>query len=206
MGGDVDYQSNSHAARQGKAEKKVVEKVVLGTVVQAKPGFFSRLKSALVHGDFKSVVRYISTDVLFPSVRNLIVDTTTEGVKRAVYGESRRRTSSNGFGAIQSRFQYNVPVTNDRPNLPDQRGRFMSSAHKVGDLILSSKDEAETVLERMLDILEKYKVVSLADLYDLTGLPNSHIDNKWGWTYLNTASVRQVREGYLLELPPLEEI
>ena len=73
-------------------------------------------------------------------------------------------------------------------------------------MILASREEAELVLERLLDIISKYEVASLADLYDLTGLPSSHVDNKWGWTYLNNTEIRQVRDGYLLDLPPLEEI
>jgi len=62
------------------------------------------------------------------------------------------------------------------------------------------------VVERLIDILDKYEVVSLADLYDLLGLPTSPIDNKWGWTVLKQVEIRQTREGYLIELPPLEEI
>ena len=44
------------------------------------------------------------------------------------------------------------------------------------------------------------------DLYDLTGLPSAHVDNKWGWTYLTNTEIRQIRDGYLLDLPPMEEI
>ena len=76
----------------------------------------------------------------------------------------------------------------------------------MNDVILGTKEQAELVAERLIDILEKYDVASLADLYDLLGLETSHIDQKWGWTYLGNVQVHQVRQGYLLELPPLEEI
>jgi hypothetical protein len=48
--------------------------------------------------------------------------------------------------------------------------------------------------------------VSLADLFDTVGLPATHVDNKWGWTNLASVEVRQVREGWQISFPPLEEI
>lgn len=72
--------------------------------------------------------------------------------------------------------------------------------------MLVSRDEAELVIERLSDILENYDVASVADLYDLVGLPTTYIDNKWGWTNLAYANVRQVREGYLIDLPQAEPI
>jgi hypothetical protein len=73
-------------------------------------------------------------------------------------------------------------------------------------VIVGTREEAELVIERLIDVLDKYDVVSLAALYELLGLETSYIDNKWGWTNLSSAQVRQIRQGYLLELPPLEEI
>ena len=108
-----------------------------------------------------------------------------------------------------SRVQYNSPVRRDRAYLPDQapaRPLGRQVRRETNDLVLTSREEAELVLERLTDIIDKYGVASLADLYDLTGLPTSHVDNKWGWTYLNNTEIRQVRDGYLLDLPPVEEI
>jgi hypothetical protein len=62
------------------------------------------------------------------------------------------------------------------------------------------------VLERLSDIIEQYAVASLADLHELAGIPTTHVDNKWGWESLRFAEIRQIREGYLLDLPPAEAI
>jgi hypothetical protein len=58
----------------------------------------------------------------------------------------------------------------------------------------------------MTDIIDVYKVASVTDLHDLVGLPSTYVDNKWGWENLSYANVRQIREGYLLDLPPVEPI
>jgi hypothetical protein len=48
--------------------------------------------------------------------------------------------------------------------------------------------------------------VSVADLYELLGVAADHTDQKWGWRTLGGASVRRVRDGYLLDLPQPEPI
>lgn len=79
---------------------------------------------------------------------------------------------------------------------------------RVDDLyiILSTRDEAERVLEQLMLIIDKYEVTSIADLRELVGLPTTHVDQKWGWDRLNDVVIRQVREGYLLDLPPADQI
>jgi hypothetical protein len=203
----MDYQGNSHKSKELKPSKedKVVEKVVTGDVVVVKRTLGQKFKAVFFGGEFKSASRYLAADVILPSVRNLIVDMTTKGIERVVYGETTARRRPTNYGG---RVQYNNPLRRpDRPYLPDQRpSSFSAPRRATNDLVLASREEAEVVLERLIDILDKYGVASLADLYDLTGLPSAHVDNKWGWTYLTNTEIRQIRDGYLLDLPPMEEI
>lgn len=74
------------------------------------------------------------------------------------------------------------------------------------EVILPTRSDAEAVLEMMLNYLDKYGVVALAELHELVGLETSHTDQKWGWTVLRNIPIRQVRDGYTIELPPMEEI
>jgi hypothetical protein len=54
----------------------------------------------------------------------------------------------------------------------------------------------------MFDILSRYEVVLVADLYELTGIQTSHTDHRWGWNSLRGAKVVPIRgKGYLLDLP-----
>ena len=201
-----DYQSNSNKDKEKKTSKpeKTVEKVVVGEVVVQKKSVGRKFKDIFIEADLKSVLRYVGTDVLLPAARNMIVDSATKGVERMMYGDSRPRPR-HGPGP---RITYNSPISRSytdpraRPQLP-VRG---SSRLRRDDFILSSREEAELVLERMNDILDTYEVASVADLNDLVGMPTSHTDNKWGWVYLGDVQVRQTREGYLLDLPPAEPI
>lgn len=208
----MDYQGNSHkkSEKKEKPEKKI-EKVVTGEVVSQKPPLRRRFKDIFFGGDFTGVARYVAADVLLPAVRNLIVDASTESIRRMVYGGSTQ--SHRRMPDMRPRVQYNNPINRSAVdprargvNLPDQPPYHTHRREEPNEIIIVSREEADLVVERLIDIVDKYDVASLADLYDLVGLPSTHTDNKWGWTYLNNITVRQVRNGYLIDLPPLEAI
>lgn len=203
----MDYQGNARKEKEQKPEKQI-EKVVTGEVIQKPKSIGRKFKDIFFGGDAKAAMRFVTSDVLLPALRNLIVDMTSKGIERVVYGESsyRRRPSD-----YRPRVQYNNPLYRypqdpRTANLPDQSRPYRSKRREPNDIILGTREEADAVVEQMIDIIDKYQVASLADLYAVLGLEGSYIDNKWGWTYLNNIEVRQVREGYLLDLPPLEEI
>jgi hypothetical protein len=201
----IDYVANTHKSKQV-IEPKVIEKVVVGEVVKVKPSFGKRFKSIFISEDGRTVMQYVTADVILPAIRDLIVNTTIKGVERMVWGESSARRRQPTY---TSRVQYNAPVRRPQPAyLPDQppRGSLRQVRRETNDYILSTREEAEAALTQMIDIIEKYDSASIADLHAMMGLPSSHVDNKWGWTYLNNTEIRQVRDGYLLELPPAEEL
>lgn len=75
------------------------------------------------------------------------------------------------------------------------------------ELVIPTRAQADEVIDRMYEILSRYEVVTLADLYEMTGIQGSHTDNKWGWTQLRGVRVRPLRAGgYLLDLPEPEAL
>ena len=72
---------------------------------------------------------------------------------------------------------------------------------KEGDIVLQTREEADLVHERLIDIIENYEFASVADFHELVGLPSAHTDNKWGWNALPHSQVRQTRDGFIVELP-----
>lgn len=205
----MDYQGNTNKDKETTDKKadKVIEKVVTVEVIQKPKPLGRKFKETFFGGDFKMSMRYVAGDVLLPALRNLIVDMTTKGMERIVFGESSYRRRPNEY---RPTVQYNRTPLRDpreigRGRLPDQRP-YRSSRYEIKDIIIADRGEAELVVERLIDIIDKYEVASLADLYDLLGLATSHVDNKWGWTHLNNVEIRQIRDGYLIDLPALEEI
>lgn len=205
----MDYQGNSKKAKE-EGPTKNVEKVVTGVVVIQKKSLGRKIKDTFIEADFKSVIKYVISDVLIPAARNMIVDASTKGVERMMYGD--RAIHHRNFGS-GPRITYNNPISRSysgsmygRNAPPVNSGPRRSSRNDQGVFILSSREDAENVIERMNDIIENYEVASVADLNELVGLPSTHVDNKWGWIFLGDIPIRQIREGYLLDLPDAEPI
>lgn len=208
----MDYTGNSKSEKEPKApaakSEKKVEKVVTEPVVLKKKGIGRRFKGLLVEADLRSVAQYIMLDVLLPAARNTIVDATSRGIERMMYGEQAVRRRDFGPGP---RITYNNPLRRqpiDPRMAPPSRGggtvRVNRRPHD--DIIFSSREEADLVLERLGDLIDQFQVATIADLGDLVGLTTSHVDHKWGWYSVVDASIQQIREGYLLALPDPEVI
>lgn len=207
----MDYQGNSNKDKE-KQEKpaKVVAKVVVGEVIIPKKSLWRKFRETFLERDFKDTATYVISEVLLPAAKNMIVDTVSEGISNMMYGNSTR-SYRRGLGtritynrSVNRGYSPTSPISRSAPAL--EPGPRRASLLRRDDFILSSRAEADLVLERMIDIIDNYEVVSVADLNELIGLPISPVDPTWGWTDLGDARVRQVRDGYLIELPQSESI
>lgn len=215
----MDYQGNTNKNKEPIPEKKI-EKVVTGEVINKPKSIGRKFRDIFFGGDLKAATRYVTADVILPALRDTLVDAITNGARRMVYGESMYRR--NRPFEYRPRVQYNNPIARSytaysypadrrdprdvRANLPDQPNRWRADRPTNNEIILANRSDAENVVEGLIEIVEKYEVATLADLYDLIGIQTSPIDNKWGWTYMRNVEVRQVRDGYLIDLPQLEPV
>jgi hypothetical protein len=69
------------------------------------------------------------------------------------------------------------------------------------EFMLKTREEAESVIDTMRTMIDRRKMVSVGELYDMVGLPATFKDDERGWTDLADTSVRQVQGGYVLDLP-----
>ena len=191
-----EYQPNSHKAKAEQTAlegQKKVEKVIKGTA-KVKKNEFRKFADVFISEDVKKVKSYVLMDVLVPTIKKAIVDIVSDGVSMIFFGGTKRSSSG---GSSASRISYSSYY--DRRD--DRRPAPSSVRYGYDDIILDSRGEAEEVLERMRELIDTYNIASVADLYDLVGIPSNHTDNKYGWTNLRNADIQSVREGWLLKLP-----
>lgn len=193
----AEYTPNSHKYKEEKKEREKVEKVVTGAVKRKKKSELEKLGGAIISEDARNVKNHVIMDVLIPAFKNALSDVVTDGINMILFGDTRRRSSS---GSRSSYVAYDTRYSgSSSPYRRDTARR--NTEYDFDDVILDSRGEAEEVLDRMLELIDTYGLVRVADLYDLVGLSCNYTDNKYGWTSLRTAEVIRGRDGYGLKLP-----
>ena len=74
------------------------------------------------------------------------------------------------------------------------------------DIVLATYKDAGEVLDKLIYLIEAYGCASVADLYDLIGMPNSYSYSNVliGWSSYQDITIKHCRDGYLLSLPEEE--
>jgi hypothetical protein len=143
-------------------------------------------------------------DVLLPAAKDMIVEAGSQGIEKLIFGDSRRRPMSPQSGPT-GHISYNRYSMGNRQSGPQRAiSRQARSRHNFDEIVLDQRAEAEEVIDRLFDVVNRYESATVADLYELVGLSSTHTDNKWGWTDLTGAGVSRIRGGYLLDLPEPE--
>lgn len=193
-----DYKPNSHRFKEEQkstsaTERRKVDKVVSGTAKVRKKSEIRKLADNFISEDIQNIKSYVVTEVLIPTIKNTIWDAFTNSLDMVLFGGTGRNRRNTTAGRVSYRNYY------------DQGSERSSDRARVGysvdDIVLDSRGEAEEVLARMDELIDTYKMVRVADLYDLVGVTGNYTDNKYGWTNIRTAEVVRVRDGYKIKLP-----
>lgn len=193
-----EYSSNSHKSKQQNAsEEKKVTTVVSGNVKTKKKNEVQKFADVFISEDVANVKSYILMDVLVPAIKKAISDIVTNGIDMILYGEAGRSKKNNSGGSKVSYRSYY-----ENPSRRESSPRVRGNDFDYDDLIFDKRGDAEAVLTAMDDIIERYQIVSVGDLYDLAHVStDNYMVNKYGWTDIRNASIVRVRDGYVIKLP-----
>lgn len=202
---DLAYPSNKGPGKQ--PEEKKLTAIVDGAVRRKQP-MSKRVFGSLIQGDASSVFRYILEDVALPAAKDMLTSMVSEGIERMVYGDSRSSTrrSTGRPSGTGGYINYNRMTVPPRSEPRTGMSRTARSQHEFDEIVIPSRPQADDVLVRLEDLIDRYKVATVSDLYELVGESSSFADEKWGWTDIRDARVKRVRDGYLLEMPRPEPV
>jgi len=207
-----EFPGNSKSVRQPKPTpemEKNIESVLSTVAAKKKKSLFKRFTDVIIGGDSKTVVHYVFAEVIIPQVKDLLAEATSSGIEKMIYGEARPRGPRYGGrpAGPTNYTKYTVRGNNpigsttrdprDRPPNPTPLPRQLD----YEEILLATRLEAETVLERLYDLVREYDSASIHDLKNLVGWSPSYTDQKWGWMDMQGSMIRRVRDGYMLELP-----
>lgn len=200
-----NFPPNSAASKAGEKAvgDKNIERVTSGEAIRKKKSLRKQLRETFIAGDLKTSVRYVAFDILLPTLRDMLWEAGSGGIEKLIFGESRRRGSTPPVSGPTGYVSYNrYSMGGSRMSSPQRAmSRMARARHDFDEIVLASRVEAEEVIDRLFDLVSRYETATVSDLYELVGIPSSHIDNKWGWSDLRGAGVSRVRDGYMLDLP-----
>lgn len=198
-------------------EEKDIKPVVTSEVIHRKKSLGRRIKETFTGGETdRGVLDYVFFEVALPAAKDLIFDAFTEGLQRQLFPDRVGRRGSfrqGGFGnpgaGYVSYQRYSAPgsaQSHRGSSEPRGRSRGGRGRPELGEIVIPSRVEAMDVLDRMSSLVDQYQLVSVADLFALLNEPVTNVDYNWGWTTLYGANAKRVNGGYLLVLPPVEDI
>ena len=224
----VNFPSNAHKQKEYiPPTPKKVDIVVKGQVSKVKKTTGQKISETFLGDNLKNAMRYVIDKVLIPTAKSTISDLAGMGgdvirmtVDRMMYGENieniirgRRSTGPRinytGYSArtkIPNDTRYfaennNMPRTQQQVQQNPQITTLKRVRQNFDDIVMESRTDAEEVLTRLLDFIDNYGIVSIAEFYDMIGFETSYADFKYGWEELGQAVVTRVRDGYVLHLP-----
>lgn len=195
------YTPNSHKYKEQKKEaapEKQIRKVVNGPV-KTKKNEVRKIADIFISEDISNVKSYIFMDVIVPAVKKAIYDVVTNGIDMFLYGGSGKSKSSSNTSKVSYRNYYDQKNSN-----VTYRGSESSRNHNsfdYDDIVFNDRGEAEAAKQQMQDIVARYGIVTVNDLYEMTPLTAPYTSQKYGWMDVSSAEVVRVRDGYILKLP-----
>lgn len=87
-----------------------------------------------------------------------------------------------------------------------RRDSYLSRRTRQPELVFDTRDEADEVLQTLYEYLDDYHRVTVKDLYSLADMPTDFAMNSWGWYDLSDATILKCSEGFLLQMPKIQEI
>lgn len=197
----TEYASNSHKSKDAvePVKKKHVEKVIEGTATLKKKSLGTKIREQFTGDDAQSVGNYILFDVILPAAKNMLSDAVSQGIDRILFGGSR--PSSGHSSRLVSRTGYNKMYRGDATSDRRELSGRARATHDFAEVRLESRDEAESILNGLDNLISEFGVATVGDLYDLAGITVDFTNEKWGWTDLRGAGIRRGRDGYFIDLP-----
>lgn len=202
--------ANHQAAtpKDAKTERPKLEPLEGITAKKLKTPLGVRLRQAFTNDDARSVGDYLLFDVAVPAIKATIFDLIQGGASRALFGQgmSTRQPTRGGSNINYNQISRGQGVGQSVNTTQPQMSARDRATFNFEGIVFPTRVGAERALTVLIETIELYQVVGVADLYDLVGITPSFADDKWGWFNLQGADIVPVRTGFVLDMPPVQPI
>lgn len=188
-----DYPPNSYVSKkeaEPKPEEQKLEPVVKHQTQVRKRGAFQKFTDAFIAEDLNSVKSYVIKELLIPGIKRMFLSSLEMLLNGKGYSSNKkdRQTSYVSYRSYYDQDRREEPPRNDYPD-------------NFEDIIFEDRGDAEYILDQLKDVLQRYRVVRVSDMFDLARQPSPYTGNRYGWTDLSLARVMPTRGGYMIKMP-----
>ena len=191
----AEIKPNSRKYKAEKATREKKDPVVKNKVRRKQKSSFSKFKDELMANDIPNLKDYVIFDVAVPYLMNTLGDILNDTIDTVFHKGHRRNTRRVNTGVSYT--SYGASYRRIPEYAPPQR----RVGYTFDDIVISTAQEAEDVLQQMVDTIGKYGTVTVNDYYEFVGEVGNPSDVNYGWNSLRTADIVRVRDGYIIKLP-----
>jgi hypothetical protein len=185
-------------------KKHIVPIVADGLVVKTPRPVTRRFLDFVFAESPQDLMKRIGRDVLVPRAKAGLEEAMNNFIHGMFWGQGSAPISSIVKGTVLrgGGMNYNA-ISSQQPSALTQ-AREANTSRSTGnyqDLTCPSQEIAERLLAQLYEVFNQYRVVAVADLYEMATIPTSPSDNAYGWLSLDGARITKERDGYVLALP-----
>lgn len=204
----TDYSNMPNNSNKAKEEAKKREPLVNSKdVVLSK----NKAKSLIFRNTVDDLGSYLLNNVLAPGIINWLHGTLSSIIDAVFANGNGRPGTQNGnyiYKSSVGNFDYSrcsSPITNIK-SASQQRNEptvdASTSTKNYNSYVFKYKEQAESVLSALRDILEQYPYVTINDYFELIDVTGDQTGQNYGWTNLNAATVKPTGiDGWRIDFP-----
>lgn len=187
--------------------KKRPVKHVSGLVKNPEPTTLQRIASEFFEEDFHTVKTSVYTDIVKPTIKNLLADIFIGSIERAFFGGSRRMPGPTNYSSsivrthTASGTNYSRMSTQQQPKEQTEKVRL-----SLNDIIMRDRPAAQDLIDVLKGEIYDHGQVTIAELYEMLSDDNTigstnFTDNYYGWKNLDDAYVKPHGRMFRVVLP-----
>ena len=204
-----------------KTAEGLTKKVIQGKAIEGKSNALTAAKDSFLYHDGESIGSTIMETVVLPAAKNLasnvvgsFFDIVVDSINNIIFKDDPTHargssyTKGTGYVGYSSIFNNNSGYYNVTPGSSGYRSSINNQAispasptipNRYNNIILENRGEAETFIDDLLDTVNRYQAISVANVYAKLDWASTFQDTKWGWTpdilNPNTIVKRRVANG-----------
>lgn len=185
--------------------ERKVSKVTEGKVTVSESMTAGKILRSFMPQDVGSIGRSMVMEVMLPQLKQTFYNALKNGLDTLFWGPGGpKKNSSSGIGTKVNYTGYSNPgkttsvVNASRP----------SATMDPEDVHFETKMDAQDVLDTMLEVIETYGEVSLADFLEISGVANDNYTyRKYGWQSLAGSEIRRLGTGeFYIRMPRVKPL